>query len=71
MGRDRVPGGAKKKSEASGKSSISLSSLISSRPVSSRLVSRPASFESRFVVSIEGARSSSKRAQNIADSHVY
>lgn len=49
MGRDRVPGGAKKKSETSGKSSISLPSLV----VSSCLVSSRLSFrgQHRFVVS--------------------
>ena len=69
MGRDRVPGGAKKKERNERKKlhqpspSTSSSRLVSSRLVSSP-VSRPASFESRFVVS-----RCIVRARNAAQKH--
>lgn len=73
MGRDRVPGGAKKKVRNERKKLHQPSTSASSSRLVSSPVSRPASFESRFVVSrckcVEYALET--RRKNIADSHVY
>lgn len=64
MGRDRVPGGAKKKERNERKKLHQPSPSASSSRLVSSPVSRPASFESRFVVS-----RCIVRARNAAQKH--